>query len=377
LRELSLILLTTSLLAPLSCARRPNRVVIGIALSSTDHPAVQLAIKEINESGGIAGVPITALGLDWKGITDFKSEDIVKRSAEFAETRDLVAVIGHSDSASTLSAAAYYNQQRIPQLVTIATNPAITNIGDWTYRLCVSDAIQGVSLARYAVQDWGKKNVCVFFVNDAYGRGLAEIFQAEVRRLGGRIVATRMHRNILTEDDKEMLSASLAGLKGAEPDLFFLIQRIEAADWTIRAIRENGFRGDILGGDNLAQPAFLKLNLDLKEGIRVSDFYFPPPENTAGMHFVNSLREMNGSEADYGAAFAYDAVYLVRDAVTKYGFSREAVKKYLDHLISEKAVVNGAGGDFVLAPDHDARRTMYIVEAHNGRYQQLKAISPE
>jgi branched-chain amino acid transport system substrate-binding protein len=331
-------------------------------------------MKEINDAGGIRGVPIAAAGFDWKVITDFRSDDIMKWSAEFAQTGDLVAVIGHSDSASTLSAAAFYNQQRIPQLVTIATNPAITNIGDWTYRLCLSDAIQGVALAQYAVQDWGKKRVCVFYVNDAYGKGLAEIFQKEIARLGATVISSRMHRNVLTDDDKQMISSSLAALKNSEPpDLFVLFQRLEAADWTISAIRQAGLRGDILGGDNLGQSIFMRTNPQLKEGIRVSEFYLPSSESGA-VKFANSLREITGSDADYGQAFAYDAVYLVRDACAKYGFTRKAVKRYLDELISQRAVQKGAGGDYLLAPDHDARRTMYIVEGRNGRYEQLKAL---
>src|SRR5215831_17384962 len=193
MRRLLLLLVLVSILAPAACRNHPARVAIGIALTSDNHPAVELAAKEINDRGGINGVPIALLGLDWRVVTDFKSEDIIKWSTEFAETRDLVAVIGHSDSASTLSAAAFYNQQRVPQIVTIATNPAITNIGDWTYRLCLSDATQGVEMADYAVKDWGKKNICVFYVNDAYGKGVSEVFEGEVRKLGARIVASRPH----------------------------------------------------------------------------------------------------------------------------------------------------------------------------------------
>jgi len=377
MRKLLLVFILILIFVPLSCRSRPRRVAIGVALTSNNHAAVELAAKEINDSGGIAGVPIELLGLEWKVVTDFKSEDIIKWSTEFAETPDLVAVIGHSDSASTLSAAAFYNQQRVPQLVTIATNPAITNIGDWTYRLCLSDAVQGVALARYAVGDWGKRNIVVFYVNDAYGKGLADVFQGEVNRLGARIVASRPHRNILIQDDREMIQETLASLKKSEPpDLFVLIQRMAAADWTISAIRQAEFRADILGADNLGQISFLAMTPGNKDGIRVSEFYYPSSDNSAAMKFADSIHRTTGTEADYGLAFAYDAVYLIRDAVARYGFSRAAVKKYLDQLILQRKVIYGVGGDYMLAPDHDARRTMYIVEARNGRYAQLKALTP-
>jgi branched-chain amino acid transport system substrate-binding protein len=362
----------------LSCHPQPKAVVIGIALTSTNHPSVELAAKEINESGGIRGVPLQLVGLDWKVVAHFEAADILKWANDFAQNPDLVAVIGHSDSASTLSAAAFYNQHQVPQIVTIATNPAITNIGGWTYRLCVSDATQGARLAQYAVQDWGKKSIAVFYVNDQYGKGLTEVFETEVRRLGARVLSTRMHRNILQNDDKSMIEASLANLKVTDrPDLFVLFQRIEAADWTIKAIREAGLSTDILGGDSLARPDFVRSDERIKEKIRVSQFYLPAKEDSLAMRFLESHRSITGSEPDYGPAFAYDAVYLVRDAVAKNGFTRQGVKAYLDQLIEQRVQMRGVGGAYTLGSDHDARRPIFIVEARNGRYELLKTLTQE
>lgn len=363
------------LLLSISCTSRPKRVVIGIALTQSNHPAVELAVKEINDSGGVGGVPIELMGLDWKVATDFDAADILQWANKFSQTDDLIAVIGHSDSASTLSAAAFYNQHRIPQIVTIATNPAITNIGDWTYRLCLSDKIQGAALAEYAVRDWGKSRIAMFCVNDAYGTGLAEAFEKGVQERGSRIVSTRLHRNVLQEDDKEMIRSVLTSLKtGEEPDLFVLIQRLAAATWTIRAIREAGFKSNILGGDALGPPAFARADSALKEGIRVSGFFLPAADDAQATHFVEAMRQFGNQEADYGQAFAYDSVYLIREAILKYGFSRRGVKRYLDHLIEAQTIVKGAGGAYRIGQDHDARRALYIVEARNGIYQPVKVL---
>ena len=349
--------------------------MIGIALTRSNHSAVELAAREINASGGIGGVPLELMGLEWDVVDRFDAEDILKWADRFAATDDLVAVIGHSDSSSTLSAAASYNQKKIPQIVTIATNPAITNIGDWTYRLCLSDAAQGPALAEYAVLDWGKKRIAVFYVNDDYGRGLAQLFEKRVRELGGEIVANVMHRNVLEADDKELISSALANLKRiGEPDLIALFQRINAANWTINAIREAGISASLLGGDSLGPISFIKEDAELKEGMRISQFFLPRPEDEHAMKFVNNFRQFANAEPEYGQAFAYDSVYLVRDAVLNGGFSREGVKSYLDKLIREKTVINGAGGAYALGPDHDARRSLYIVEARGGSQHFLKAL---
>jgi len=357
-----------------ACDSRPDRVVIGVALSKHNHPGIELAVKEINASGGIDGVPIELMGLELASSGLFEAADTLKWANRFAETKDLLAVIGHGDSASTLSAAAIYNQKRVPQIVTIATNPAITNIGDWTYRLCLSDVVQGPVLAQYAVEDWGKRRIAVFYVNDSYGRGIAELFERRVRELGGEIVSSIMHRNLLRSDDKELIGSALLRMKErGEPELIVLFQRMQTAHWTIGAIRERGIQADILGGDSLSPMEFVQMEPKLVAGIRISQFFLPSVSERAGQ-FAQNLRRFSGKEADYARAFAYDGVYLIRDAIRSNGFSRQGVKAYLDWLIKEKTVINGAGGAYLLGADHDARRPLYIVEARDGGHRLLATL---
>jgi len=375
MKRILILALLALFIVPASCRRRPRRIVIGIALTAAYHPAAKLAAKEINDSGGIDGTPIELMGMDWKVVSNFEAQDILKWAAQFSEEKDLVAVIGHSDSSSTLSAASYYNQQKVPQIVTIATNPAITNIGDWTYRLCLSDAAQGPALADYAVKEWGKRRIAVFYVNDDYGRGLAKLFEERVRDQGGEIVASIMHRNVLKQDDKELIRSTLAGLKEKEPpDLVVLFQRLEAVRFTIQEIRAVGLQVSILGGDSLGPTSFAKANPELMEGARLSQFFQPRSDDARAVQFLKNFRQFAGHDADYGEAYAYDAVYLVRDAIVGGGASRDGVKSYLDRLIRERSQHSGVAGAYLLGPDHDARRELYIVEVHNGSQTLLKTL---
>jgi branched-chain amino acid transport system substrate-binding protein len=378
MKRIIVVLILGSLLLPAACRTKSQRIIFGIALSASYHPAIELAVKEINESGGIDGVPIELVGMDWKVIDDFNAPDILKRAGQFAAEKDLIAVIGHSDSASTLSAASFYNRQGIPQIVTIATNPAITNIGNWTYRLCLSDAAQGPALAEYAVKDWNKRRIAVFYVNDDYGRGLAQLFEKHVRELGGEIVASVMHRNILADDDKDLINAALKRFKqDKEPDLIVLFERTAVAAWTLNAIKQAHIKSNILGGDSLGPLDFAKAKPELMEGVRVSQFFLPRSDDAYATAFVKKYRAFTGKDPDYGHAFAYDAVYLLRDAALHGGASREGVKAYLDRLIREKTHGAGVAGNYILGPDHDARRELYMVEAHNGVHTLLKTIKVE
>jgi hypothetical protein len=59
------------------------------------------------------------------------------------------------------------------------------------------------------------------------------------------------------------------------------------------------------------------------------------------------------------------------------GFSRKGVKSYLDRLIREQTLVEGVGGIYTLGTDHDARRSLHIVEAHQGSQVLLKTLAVE
>jgi branched-chain amino acid transport system substrate-binding protein len=364
---LALILLSAA------CKSRPDRVRVGIALTQPSKAGVQLAAKEINAEGGIGGVPLELIGLEWT--VQYDPNAILKWAKTFADTEGLVAVIGHSDSATTLSAAALYNQERVPQIVTIATNPAITKIGRWTYRLCLSDTAQGPALAEYAVKDWQKKRIAVFYVNDDYGRGLAKLFEKRVRELGGEIVWSVMHRNALESEDQELIRLALTRMKReGEPNLIVLFQRVLAANWMVRAIHESGIRSDILGGDSIALSEFIQTDSELKEGMRISQFSEPESQNKRSIQFAWNFEAFAGRSPDYAAAFAYDALYLVRDAVLQGGFSRPGVKSYLDRLIREGVRIEGVAGPYTLGTDHDARRALYVAEVRHGSFRLLKAL---
>lgn len=359
------------------CDRAREEVRIAVAVNPPTHLGAVLAAREINEAGGIDGrrLRLVGPGVEEPEAMPSSPAHLLDLARSLAADPEVLAVVGHSDSRSTLSASAVYNQHGLPQIVTIATHPAITNIGDWTYRLCVSDAEQGPALARYAVGTWGKRRIAVVHVNDDYGRGLASRFQEEVLRLGGEVVATLLHRQPMTDDDRATVRRELERLAaGDPPDLVALFQRVEEASWTVRALHEAGIDAGILGGDSLGRAMFLETDPELKEGMRVSQFFLAGAERPRARRFVESYRELAGYTPDYGHAFAYDAVHLLRQAIEKGGASRARIKTHLDRLITEATTVEGAAGAYTLAPDHDARREIYVVEIRAGAFHPVTTL---
>jgi branched-chain amino acid transport system substrate-binding protein len=368
----------TLLLAALGCARRPDRVVIGVVLTRSNHSAVELAAREIAAQGGIRGVPVQLYGLGWTVHETFEPARLAAWCERFATIRDLVAVIGPSDSRSTLTAASILNQRRVPELVTIATTPSATSIGPYTYRLCLSDAAQARALATYAVTAWGKRRIAVFYANDEYGWGLEQLFEARARELGAEVVSAVTHRDSPEDEDLRVIQGAARRLARLSPpvDLVVLAQRKAAATQTLEALQAAGVDVDVLAPETLSVPDFVASRPSLTRRVRVSAFYLPSPSDAAASGFVERYRKTYGTAPDYGQAFAYDAVRLVADAVAANGFSREGVRAYLDSLVRQGTTVHGAGGAFAFREDHDARRPLFVMALAGGKQTLLAQIEP-
>jgi branched-chain amino acid transport system substrate-binding protein len=354
-------------------------MVMGVALSQYGNYGAQIALREINAAGGIDGVPMEAIFMQRDPNASIDAKTDMAWAQKFAGNDELIAVIGHANSVATLGGASLYNQAKLPHIVTQSTNPEITNIGGWTYRLCLSDKVQGPSLAEHAVKRWGKRKIAVIYANDDYGRGLSEAFTKRALELGAEIVQGIMHNRVLTSDDKDFLRLRLERLKREDkPDLIALFLSSDAGLWILDTLHQLGIQTGLLGGDTLAKISFARDNKDRMEGMHLSQFFFPKLDDARCAAFIKNYRELDKAESNHtSAALAYDAAYLLRDAILHGGYNRGGVKSYLDRLIREKTAVAGVSGIFVIGPDHDAKRSLYIVEVHNGNQHLIDTSATE
>ena len=143
-----------------------------------------IAMAELNAAGGVNGGQVsTELGDD---LGDPKQAVLVAQ--KFIDDSSIVVVDGHMFSGATIAAAPKYQAAGLPMISPSATNPDITSLGSYIWRICMTDAVQGKGLANYSVTTLGKKNIAVMYDNSDYGRGLADAY--DVGRPGRR----RHHR---------------------------------------------------------------------------------------------------------------------------------------------------------------------------------------
>ena len=148
--------------------------------------AAELAAAEINAKGGVKGRPLRLRVVDDSG-----SEDAaVGVAEELYRDPDVLAVVGHLTSGTTLAAARVYGggANPVPVISPSASSPDLSGINPYFFRECPSDLSHGPELARFARQSLGAKRAGVVYINNDYGRGIRKTFAGEFTRLGGVVV---------------------------------------------------------------------------------------------------------------------------------------------------------------------------------------------
>ncbi len=157
---------------------------LGLLLNFTGSPeasadrerAFNLAIMQVNEGGGVLGMPVHGIVADATGDPSVAA-DVALR---LVENDGVHAIVGPNASSAALPVArSVSGALGIPTISPSATSPELTGVQDngYFFRTALSDAAQGPVLAR-VTRERGFNNVGLIYQDDSYGRGLADAFQA-------------------------------------------------------------------------------------------------------------------------------------------------------------------------------------------------------
>ena len=184
-----LITITLLLVAALGCGVISNEqpfetpLKIGLLLNFTGSPeasadrqrAFELAIKHVNECGGVLGMPV-------EGVVADATQDpaaAVEAARRLVEVEGVHAIVGPNASSASLPVSQNVSGPlRIPTISPSATSPQLTGAedSDYFFRTALSDAAQGPVLAR-VTRERGFDNVGLIYQDDPYGQGLADSFE--------------------------------------------------------------------------------------------------------------------------------------------------------------------------------------------------------
>ncbi len=330
----------------------------------TNRPSIlstRWAIEEINASGGIDGRQLALLEFD-NASTPIGS----KVAAEKAVAAGAVAIIGPAYSSHCIAAARVAQHHGTPLITNVATDPDVTRVGDFIFRVCFSDTFQSRLLARFARQELGLSTaVIVVNANSTYSLGLAREFRIHFDRLGGSLAADLYYKNREASFDEQVNL-----VKAANPSLVFIPGYLESA-LIARKLAEAGVTATLLGADGWDLEAFKEMG---GETIRLG--YYTThwvKENQVGRsrEFVSrydAIQPLNAS-----SALAYDAVMLLADALRR---AKSTERGDIRQALAETTHFEGITGKIALDVNGDPIKPAVIMKITNGEYSYLKQVNP-
>ncbi|HET6797254.1 MAG TPA: ABC transporter substrate-binding protein [Gemmatimonadales bacterium] len=359
------VLASTLILALTACGSSHDPVRIGLAGSLTDpvgvpmKRAAELAVEQINASGGVRGRPLELVEKD-----DYADPDSAVFVATDLYEAGVVAVIGHIFSGTTLAAAPVYNggSEPVAAISPSSSSPDVSTAGDYTFRICPSDLAHGLALARWVHDTLRLERGAVLYLNDQYGRGVRQMFVREFTRRGGTLASIDPYLGD-TPDVGPYLDR-LAKMGGVQ----FLVvagNRSEGEE-ILRQARQRGLTMPVLGGDGLEgiEEAGAVAN-----GVYLSSAYLPTIATPANRAFVQAYRKKypGAGLPNQPAAATYDAVYLLRDVIARSGTKREAIRQELARTGTDRPAFRGVTGTVAFDVRGDVpNQTVYIGQVEDG-----------
>src|SRR5471032_2229600 len=284
----------------------------GIAhIGKDDENGARLAVEEINAKGLTIGSQKITLQLDAED--DAADPRTGTQVAQKLVDQHVVAVVGHMNSGTSIPASKIYSDAGIVQISPAATNPVYTQQGfKTTYRVVATDAQQGPALANYASKDLKLKSVAIVDDSTAYGQGLANEFEKTAKSLGMNVMS-----HDATNDKAVDFRAILTKIKGENPDAIMYGGMDATGGPFAKQAEQLDLRARVLGGDGVCSDQSSSLAGDATDNIVCSQAGIALEKMEGGAAFSAKFQKRFGQPIQIDAPFAYDAVYIIVDAMKR------------------------------------------------------------
>lgn len=303
--------------------------------------AEQLAVDEINASGGVNGKKLEIIFEDGK----CNGKDATNAMQKLVNVDKVQFVIGGFCSSESLAAGAVATASKVPLLSPGSTSPKLTNFSPYFFRISPSDASQG-SLDAQVAKDKGYKTVAFIQEQLDYPLGIYQAFSDSFGQLGGQTIKEEFP-SAATD-----FKTQLAKLKAKNPDALFIdtqtpanteriLKQLKDLNW-----KPNLFINEATAGDSKTIMA----NKELLEGAIGAEFS-SDPANPKFVNFLKAYKDKYGKDAEFlsYAQTEYDTVFIVAEGIKAVGYDGEKLAQWSRTIKDWQ----GASGSVTIKPDGD------------------------
>ena len=332
----------------------------------------ELAIKEINDAGGIDGKKIETVKIDNKS----ENSEATSAAMKLATQEKVVAQIGSATSGNTVAAVQVANQNKMPIISPSGTSPTVTvnddgSVNEYAFRTCFIDPFQGKIAANFASNDLKAENVAIFSDSSSdYAKGLAEAFKKQIEANGGKVVAEESY--VAKDTD---FKSTLTRLKSKNPDFIYVPGYYEEVGLIVKQARSTGIEAPMMGGDGWDSPKIIELaGADALNNTYFTNHYSAEDPDEKIQKFVKAFKTANDDKSpDAFNALGYDSVYWLKDAIERAGSTKgEDIQKALADTKDLSLVT----GTFSVDKEHNTIKSATVLEFKDGKQVFKTKVEP-
>ena len=331
-----------------------------------------MAVKEINDAGGLLGQPVELVYYDIKG----KPEDAVNAVRRLIFEDKVVVIGGSNYSSIQLAISPIVNREQVPVMGTATTNPAVTvnpetgEVVPYMFRMAYTDPYQGKVMADYLIQKLGKKKIAIIGdIGDPYSEGLTEFIEKRSDELGIE------HRRFGFRAGDVDFRAQITDAKNWGADALAMTMFYKEMGLVMKQSYELDWMPAFIGGDGYS-PSLFEVAGEAAEG---SYWVYSMNENDEGFKTIYAKYEKEYDRVPTepsNVVYAYDVISVFADAIKRAGKAegpaiRDAMAETKDlQLAHFKYTVDKA-------TNNPLNKPAAMMRAHNEKLDFLEMWEPQ
>jgi branched-chain amino acid transport system substrate-binding protein len=270
----------------------------------------KLAVKQINEAGGVLGKQLELIIYDDQA----KPAQSIPIANKLIGKDKVVVGISGSYSGPTRSAAGVFQEAGIPYISAYAIHPDITKAGNMVFRTGLLGTVQGRAGAKLVGEIMGKKKVVIITLQNDFGKSLAEGFREVAQKYGIEVIAEYQY----SIKDRQFGSL-VAKVKSDNPDVIYASGYYFTCGPLVSQLRAAGVDTPVVGQEGYDGQKFIEIAGSAAEGVLITTTLDRDSKEKEAVDFIKAFEEQAGYPADMVAASAHTAVKVAATAMEKAG----------------------------------------------------------
>lgn len=326
--------------------------------------AAEIAVKEINDAGGINGAMI-----------EFRSEDDVsdpeKSVNAYNSLKDwgMQILMGTVTSSPSVAVSEETYADNMFMLTPSASAAEVVKY-DNAFQVCFTDPNQGMASAQYIANNQLADKVAIIYnSSDVYSTGIYEKFIEEAKNYDFEIVSAEA----FTSDSNTDFNVQLQKAKDNGAELLFLPIYYEAATLILTQADAMDFKPIFFGCDGLDGILGVdNFDTSLAEGVMLLTPFAADADDEKTQKFVEDFKAINGDIPNQFGADAYDAIYIIKEAIEKSGvtpdMSTSDIGDALTKVMTEISFDGLTGASMTWTASGEVNKAPMAVVIKNGQY---------